>query len=202
MMKVKVIFDKVACVGNKICLTTQSDTIQELGPKVHLKDAQPQDGKWVLEAELSDNEIEKVKKAAELCPKNAIEIIDVETGETLVKTKVTQQENVKTVIAQYDDEKEFVLDPNGYFLIKNLPDTKEIEIAFCDKPNSIKVIVKGSTPVDIYMTVLNKLGKQLISRFDHAAYLGRELQKAHTCLRLGIPYVQDDELDLARFTKE
>jgi dihydropteroate synthase len=26
---------------------------------------------------------------------------------------------------------------------------------------------------------------------DHALYLGRELQKAETCLRLGLFYVQD-----------
>jgi dihydropteroate synthase len=26
---------------------------------------------------------------------------------------------------------------------------------------------------------------------DHALYLGRELQKAETCLRLGLSYVQD-----------
>ena len=31
----------------------------------------------------------------------------------------------------------------------------------------------------------------LISRFDHALYLGRELQKAEECLYKKLPYIQD-----------
>jgi len=34
----------------------------------------------------------------------------------------------------------------------------------------------------------------LVGRLDHAAYLGRELQKAETALRLGRDYVQDEPL--------
>jgi len=38
----------------------------------------------------------------------------------------------------------------------------------------------------------------LISRDDHAAYLGRETLKAETALKLGIPYVQDSDLELKK----
>ena len=31
----------------------------------------------------------------------------------------------------------------------------------------------------------------LITRFDHALYLGRELQKAEECLYKKLPYIQD-----------
>ena len=35
---------------------------------------------------------------------------------------------------------------------------------------------------------------QLLSRLDHAAYMGRELAKAETALKLGVPYRQDEPL--------
>ncbi len=41
----------------------------------------------------------------------------------------------------------------------------------------------------------------LVSRLDHAAYLGRELQKAEIAARLGKSYVQDEELDFGIFTR-
>ncbi|HEX2172228.1 MAG TPA: DUF4346 domain-containing protein, partial [Dehalococcoidia bacterium] len=34
----------------------------------------------------------------------------------------------------------------------------------------------------------------LVSRMQHAAYLGRELAKAETALKYGMKYVQDDPL--------
>lgn len=34
-------------------------------------------------------------------------------------------------------------------------------------------------------------GKACVSRLEHAAYLGRELQRAEEALRHGTPYVQD-----------
>jgi len=37
---------------------------------------------------------------------------------------------------------------------------------------------------------------KLISRFDHAAYLGRELFKAEIALAKGLPYTQDSPLIL------
>ena len=35
------------------------------------------------------------------------------------------------------------------------------------------------------------LSKDLISRLDHAAYVGHELAKAEIALRIGRPYIQD-----------
>ncbi len=35
---------------------------------------------------------------------------------------------------------------------------------------------------------------QLLSRLDHAAYMGRELAKAETALQLGLPYRQDEPI--------
>jgi dihydropteroate synthase-like protein len=52
-------------------------------------------------------------------------------------------------------------------------------------------IVKGKSAEGVYAKIL-ELG--LVSRLDHAAYLGSELAKAEIALQTGKEYVQDKEL--------
>ena len=47
----------------------------------------------------------------------------------------------------------------------------------------------------------DQIVKNLNIRMDHAAYLGRELQKAYIALKNNLEYVQDDELDFNNKTK-
>lgn len=137
----------------------------------------------------------KVIEAGLACPANAIRIIDAETNHDLV-TVTVEQEKAKEVVAQYDDEKEFILDPCGYFLIRVDRQKKLIEVGFCNGKNKMVLKVVGERPIDIYSTILNK--ENLPLRKDHAAYLGRELQKAYLALQQNIQYVQDDELDAGK----
>ncbi|OYV07711.1 MAG: dihydropteroate synthase-like protein, partial [Methanosaeta sp. ASP1-2] len=51
--------------------------------------------------------------------------------------------------------------------------------------------VAGSNARDILNTLIEK---GLVSRLDHAGYLGRELEKAEIALRLKRNYVQDEPL--------
>ncbi len=111
---------------------------------------------------------------------------------------VTISPNVKRIQASYDDRKEFVLDPKGYFLIRIIPESKSIEVGFCKQGNIVEAIITGNNPTEIYQTILRE---KIIERPDHAAYLGRELQKAALALELGLPYVQDSELNLAELKK-
>lgn len=53
------------------------------------------------------------------------------------------------------------------------------------------VSIRGENARDLVNTLVD-MG--LVRRLDHAAYLGRELQKAETALRLGRDYVQDEPL--------
>ncbi|MDL5502347.1 MAG: DUF4346 domain-containing protein, partial [Candidatus Methanoperedens sp.] len=55
-----------------------------------------------------------------------------------------------------------------------------------DRDNSIA----GSTAKDILDTIVRR---GLISRLDHAAYLGRELMKAEIALKFKRSYSQDDK---------
>ena len=53
------------------------------------------------------------------------------------------------------------------------------------------VVVRGKGAREVYLTIIRR---DLVSKLDHAAYLGRELEKAEMALRLGRAYVQDEEL--------
>ena len=52
-------------------------------------------------------------------------------------------------------------------------------------------VVKGRTADSVYAQIV---AMGLVSRLDHAAYLGNELAKAEIALRIGKAYVQDSLL--------
>ena len=105
------------------------------------------------------------------------------------------------------------LDPNGYFIIKvDLEENKIILEHFLNKINEDGYALDPETNEQIKCNSQNKrvcnevfegisakqLGiliteerNDLITRFDHALYLGRELQKAEECLYKKLPYIQD-----------
>jgi dihydropteroate synthase-like protein len=61
-----------------------------------------------------------------------------------------------------------------------------------------KVCVSGTSARDIMNTLIDL---QLVSRLDHAGYLGRELQKAELALQLEKNYVQDEPLTFLKKAK-
>tara|TARA_B100001109_G_scaffold247446_1_gene237236 strand:+ start:332 stop:718 length:387 start_codon:yes stop_codon:yes gene_type:complete len=105
------------------------------------------------------------------------------------------------------------LDPKGYFIIKvDLKENKIILEHFLNNINEegyaidpetnepIKCdsqvkrvrneVFKGVSAKQIGILITEER-KNLITRFDHALYLGRELQKAEECLYKKLPYIQD-----------
>lgn len=79
------------------------------------------------------------------------------------------------------------LDPLGPFRIGILSDTSGGRII----AEHEGAVIVGSTAREIIETIID-LG--LISKVDHAGYLGCELQKAEIALHLGRSYSQDDDL--------
>ena len=108
------------------------------------------------------------------------------------KAQLSENADVVDAGAEYD-ESEFHYDAKGYFLIRTVPEEKKIEAGHCKQNNVILKVFRGGTAREVCQAVL-KAG--LISRKDHAAYLGRECQKAELSLKLGLEYVQDDDLDV------
>lgn len=85
---------------------------------------------------------------------------------------------------------EWTKDPAGYFLIK--VEDGLIKAGFSTSEHVLVKEIVGTEPQDIYYTVLRE---KLITSMQHAAYLGMELQKAHTALKLGLKYVQDSPVE-------
>ncbi len=81
-----------------------------------------------------------------------------------------------------------VLDPAGYFVI--FPDTTEraLVVEHYTKDGVLDHVLEGRKPSDLCATAI-RLG--LVSRLDHAAYLGQELARAEHALQERLPFVQD-----------
>jgi ferredoxin len=194
MKKLKIEYRKDLCISQGSCAAIAPDHFELLGKKATLKNSR-NIGRdtYVIELDCDEHTAENLIEAGKACPVNAIKVIDIEKNEDIVGINI-KGDNVKEVVAQYDDAKEFVIDDKGYFLIRLDRKNKNIEVAFCIEKNRIVLKVVGKKPIDIYQTLLNK--ENLDIRKDHAAYLGRELQKAYIALKNNLKYVQDDELDL------
>lgn len=102
---------------------------------------------------------------------------------------VKQKEKVSQVIkASHDPYKEWHPDPKGYFLIRVNRSKKRIEVGFVTPKHTITKIIHGKSAVGIYNTIIRK---KLLTRLEHAAYLGKELYKAELALKYGKRYVQE-----------
>ena len=105
------------------------------------------------------------------------------------------------------------LDPLGYFIIKVDLSTKKIIVEHylnnidregiaidpitnkpieCDSKEEREwnQIFKGNTAKELGILITEKQDN-LISKFDHALYIGRELQKAENCILRNYKYIQD-----------
>ena len=110
-------------------------------------------------------------------------------------------------------QRDIVLDSSGYFIIKIDQINKKIVVEHylnnidekgialdpitnkpiqCDKQNKRQYnkIFEGNTAKEIGILITEK-NNNLISKLDHALYLGRELQKAEECLLKDHKYIQD-----------
>ncbi len=191
MKKLRVELDMEKCIDNRSCINIDPSHFETKNKKASLKKGETKNNFQILNIELSDEEAEKLIKAASSCPTNSIKVIDVQDKRELVTTEL-QENNVREIEAEYDDDKEFVLDPAGYFLIRINKEKNLIEVGFCNERNKLVLKINGKKPIDIYQTIINK--EKIPIRKDHCAYLGRELQKAYIALQENLEYVQDDEL--------
>ncbi|MFO8110193.1 MAG: DUF4346 domain-containing protein [Thermoplasmata archaeon] len=100
---------------------------------------------------------------------------------------------VDVIKARKDEE--MVFDPKGFFVIflkdeyifvehyQNVKKSGRFQV----ETGRLTTVIKGTEAKAICDTIVNK---KLVSRLDHAAYLGRELQKAEIALKKGSAYVQ------------
>ncbi len=104
-----------------------------------------------------------------------------------------QTTNIQKIInASHDPLKEWRPDPLGYFLIRINKSKKRIEAGFVTYNHIITKQIYGSNAIELYHTIVRE---KMISRLEHAAYLGKELYKAELCLRYGKDYRQEFPLN-------
>lgn len=80
-------------------------------------------------------------------------------------------------------------DPAGYFVIDILPDPKLLRLEHYSKDHRLTSVLEGASARDLYLSAIRK---GLLSRLDHAAYLGRELGRAENALRRRERFTQDE----------
>lgn len=96
-------------------------------------------------------------------------------------------EKVEVIEAGTADEF-YTSDPEGYFKIWVNHEEGKLYLSF-NSSRSDRVLVFRGVSAEALGKKIISLG--LISRLDHALYVGRELSKAETCLLLGKSYSQD-----------
>ena len=99
---------------------------------------------------------------------------------TLVAAKVTRIEAA--------EPRRLVPDPAGYFVVYPERRSQRLHLEHFTNAGVFTCVIEGTTPAAVYAEAVKRA---LISRLDHAAYLGRELARAEQALDSGEPYVQD-----------
>jgi tetrahydromethanopterin S-methyltransferase subunit A len=87
-----------------------------------------------------------------------------------------------------------VSDPAGYFVIYVDRGRGLLSLEHYLNDGLLDVVIEGANAAELYTPAIDR---GLISRLDHAAYLGRELARAEASLNSGEPFVQDAAPELA-----
>jgi len=137
--------------------------------------------------------VRELKKALEMCfLARSLGTQPKDLGFDLLVAKGKAPGEVIRPDAQLIEAKEntkFKPDDKGYFTIS--VDLNKGKIIAAHYKKGYDIVFEGEGAEAISKKIIES---RLLSRQEHAAYLGRELQKAEICLKLGKAYVQDEEL--------
>ncbi len=87
-----------------------------------------------------------------------------------------------------------VSDPAGYFVVYVDRARGIISLEHYQNDGLLDSVIEGASASELYTPAIDR---GLISRLDHAAYLGRELARAEESLHSGEPFIQDAAPELA-----
>lgn len=83
------------------------------------------------------------------------------------------------------------LDPLGYFIVNLDREKSEIALERYTTDKKLTHIIRGRAADVIYLSAIRE---NLLSQYEHAAYLGAELAKAETALYNNLSYEQDKKI--------
>jgi tetrahydromethanopterin S-methyltransferase subunit A len=107
--------------------------------------------------------------------------------------KITLQKELNNAIDTSNIILKWNPDPKGYFTIRPFFSHKKVFIRYYDSKDTLKCTFAGTKTLQIIQSIIER---KLISRLGHAAYLGKEIEKAVIALKNKLDYVQDKELQL------
>jgi tetrahydromethanopterin S-methyltransferase subunit A len=125
---------------------------------------------------IGENDAEKISNAIETCAKGT-------PGRYLTPYAATAVERVRV-----DKAGSLVLDKAGFFVVYPDHQNNGLVVEHYTNKNVLDCVLEGRSAGAICSEVI---ARNLISRLDHAAYLGRELARAEESLRSGTKFVQD-----------
>jgi len=85
-------------------------------------------------------------------------------------------------------------DPAGYFVVYVDRSRGILSLEHYLNDGLLDTVIEGASAAELYTPAIDR---GLISRLDHAAYLGQELARAEESLRSGVPFIQDAAPELA-----
>ncbi|MHB1687885.1 MAG: DUF4346 domain-containing protein [Ignavibacteriaceae bacterium] len=91
-------------------------------------------------------------------------------------------------IIQAKDPSNIIMDKAGYFVILPLPEKNIVNVEHYSYDNILLRVIEGKDARSIYWTIIENNWVTLLS---HAAYLGKELEKAELSLKMNYRYIQD-----------
>lgn len=89
---------------------------------------------------------------------------------------------------QASEPKTLTLDKAGYFVVYPLARAKRLVLEHYTNQGVLNCVLEGTSTGALYNAAIER---QLVTRLDHAAYLGRELARAEHSLLTGSQFVQD-----------
>ncbi|MEM2145420.1 MAG: DUF4346 domain-containing protein, partial [Candidatus Jordarchaeaceae archaeon] len=139
----------------------------------------------------SINELDKAVMMAFLASKKVKPLKDLGLNLLKSKSKIECEEphieGVEVIETGIADES-YTPDPEGFFKIWVNYEEGKLYVLFKSSRSNRELMLRGVSAEALGKKIIS-LG--LVSRLDHALYLGRELSKAETCLLLGKSYAQD-----------
>jgi tetrahydromethanopterin S-methyltransferase subunit A len=102
------------------------------------------------------------------------------------KIKGTTLPSAEIIEAEAPDH--IPMDKAGYFVVIPEREKGRIIVEHYSYDNKLLRVIQGKTARDLYHTMIKN---KWVSTLTHAAYLGKELEKAELSMNMGFSYVQD-----------
>jgi tetrahydromethanopterin S-methyltransferase subunit A len=80
------------------------------------------------------------------------------------------------------------MDKAGYFVILPLKEKGVISVEHYSNDNRLLRVIEGKNVKDLYRTIIKN---RWVCQLSHAAYLGKELDRAELSMKLDFKYIQD-----------